>query len=129
MPYADLYRQTKVQEAVYETLTKEYELAKVSEAREIPSVKILDPANVPQEKSYPPRLQMAILGALLGCLLCAGTLGLRFQWDRIDDNDPWKKFARQMFATTKASIIRMRRGDSPVKSWKSAGESDPTTAQ
>ena len=37
--YADLYRQTKVQEAVYETLTQEYELAKVQEAKEIPTVK------------------------------------------------------------------------------------------
>src|SRR5436190_20881851 len=29
VPYADLYRRTKVQEAVFETLTKDYELAKV----------------------------------------------------------------------------------------------------
>ena len=33
--YADLYRRTKIQEAVLETLTKEYELAKVQEVKEI----------------------------------------------------------------------------------------------
>jgi uncharacterized protein involved in exopolysaccharide biosynthesis len=35
--YADLYRQTKIQETVYELLTEQYELAKVQEAKEIPT--------------------------------------------------------------------------------------------
>src|SRR5207249_1950491 len=38
--YADLYRRTRVQEAVFESLTKEYELAKVQEVKEIPTVKV-----------------------------------------------------------------------------------------
>src|SRR6185312_14547545 len=40
--YADLYRQTKIQETVYELLTQQYELAKMQEAKEIPTVKVLD---------------------------------------------------------------------------------------
>ena len=36
--YADLYRREKTEEAVFETLTREYELAKVQEAKETPSV-------------------------------------------------------------------------------------------
>ena len=43
--YADLYQRTKIQETVYELLTQQYELAKVQEAKEIPSVKVLDPAS------------------------------------------------------------------------------------
>src|SRR5580700_1242907 len=35
--YADLYRRTKIEETVYELLTQQYELAKVQEAKEIPS--------------------------------------------------------------------------------------------
>jgi uncharacterized protein involved in exopolysaccharide biosynthesis len=54
--YADLYRRTKVQEAVYEVLTQEYELAKVQEVKEIPIVKVVDPADIPERKSFPPRL-------------------------------------------------------------------------
>src|SRR5439155_21388463 len=65
VPYADLYRGTKVQEAVFESLTQEYELAKVAEAKEIPSVKVLDPANVPERKSFPPRLAIMFLGTFL----------------------------------------------------------------
>ncbi len=41
--YADLYRETKIQEAVLETLTREYEMAHVKEAKKIPTVKVLDP--------------------------------------------------------------------------------------
>jgi capsule polysaccharide export protein KpsE/RkpR len=50
--YADLYRRTRVQEAVFETLTKEYEMAKVQEAKEIPTVKVLDTPNVPDRKPF-----------------------------------------------------------------------------
>src|SRR6266478_4709071 len=42
--YADYYRRAKIQETVYELLTEQYELAKVQEAKETPSVKVLDPA-------------------------------------------------------------------------------------
>ena len=60
--YADLYRRTRVQEAVFESLTKEYELAKVQEAKEIPTVKVLDSPNIPDKKSFPPRLAIMLLG-------------------------------------------------------------------
>jgi len=39
--YADLYRNAKLQEAIFETLTQGYELAKVQEAKESPSVKVI----------------------------------------------------------------------------------------
>src|SRR5207302_712190 len=42
--YYDLYRRVKIQEAVFETLTKQYEVAKIQEAKEIPSVRVLDVA-------------------------------------------------------------------------------------
>jgi uncharacterized protein involved in exopolysaccharide biosynthesis len=63
--YADLYRRTKVQEVVFETLTKQYELAKVQEAKEIPTVQVLDPADVPERKSFPPRMLIIITSTLL----------------------------------------------------------------
>ncbi len=51
--YADLYRTTKIQEAIFQTLTQEYELAKVQEAKETPSVKVLDPPDVPGRRVLP----------------------------------------------------------------------------
>ena len=46
----------KVQETVYDLLTQQYELARIQEAKEIPTVNVIDPANVPEKKSFPPRL-------------------------------------------------------------------------
>jgi len=43
----------QIQETVYELLTQQYELAKVQEAKEIPTVRVLDPAIVPTKKSFP----------------------------------------------------------------------------
>ncbi len=85
--YADLYRRTKIQEAVYETLTQEYELAKVQEVKETPSVKVLDVARIPEGKSFPPRTLIALLGTftafLLGMAWVLGGAAWR-QWDAQD---------------------------------------------
>src|SRR5215470_19928735 len=41
--WANLYREAKIQETVYELLVQEYEIAKIQEAKEIPTVNVLDP--------------------------------------------------------------------------------------
>jgi hypothetical protein len=63
--YADYYRRAKIQETVFEMLTEQYELAKVEEAKETPSVKVLDPGKIPEKKSSPPRLLLMFLGTFL----------------------------------------------------------------
>ena len=105
MTYADLYRQTKVQEAVFETLTQENELAKVQEAKETPSVKVLDPADVPERRSYPPRMLITILGT---CLAVAGAMTWIFlaaSWREIDQRDPRKILALEVFQTATSGIF------------------------
>jgi uncharacterized protein involved in exopolysaccharide biosynthesis len=102
--YADLYRRSKVQEAVYETLTQEYELAKVEEAKEIPSVKILDPANVPERKSFPPRLLIMFLGVCVSFALGAGWVFGSKGWHEADPRDPRKVFALEIFTAVKAEL-------------------------
>jgi len=54
--WADLYRRVKVQETVFELLTQQYELARIEEAKEIPTVNVIDAPDLPEEKSFPPRL-------------------------------------------------------------------------
>jgi capsule polysaccharide export protein KpsE/RkpR len=97
--YAELYRRTRIQEVVFETLTQQYELAKVQEAKETPSVKILDSARVPERKSFPPRQLIAALVALV--FLGAATFGVlvRSKWDEADANDPGKLLAQEVFQT------------------------------
>ena len=72
VPFADKLRRLKVEEAVFETLTKQYELAKVEEAKEVPSVKELDLPVVPEHKSFPPRLVIMVMGTFVRGILGRG---------------------------------------------------------
>ncbi len=110
--YADLYRRTRVQEAVFESLTKEYELAKVQEVKEIPAVKVLDSPNIPDKKSFPPRLVIMLLGTALVFGLATACVFGRTAWDQTDSKDPAKAFAQEVFTTMKASIPKFARNGS-----------------
>jgi hypothetical protein len=100
--YADYYRRAKVQETLYELLTEQYELAKVEEAKETPSVKALDPATLPEKKSYPPRLLIAEMGmALSFALSIAWILGVS-HWQEIDPTGPQKLAVQEVFAMIKS---------------------------
>jgi uncharacterized protein involved in exopolysaccharide biosynthesis len=102
--YTDLYRQTKIQEAVYETLTQQYELAKVQEAKETPTVKVLDPASHPERRSFPPRIPIMLLCATFGFAAGAFWVVARDRWDRTEAMDPRKMFAEEVFHSVKAQM-------------------------
>jgi len=93
--YADLYRRVKIDETVFELLTEAYELAKVQEAKETPSVKVLDAPRWPEKKSGPYRAGITALGGFLGLILgCAWILGPEY-WSKIDPKEPYKVFLSQ----------------------------------
>lgn len=103
--YLDLYRRSKVDDAVFELLTKEYEIAKIQEAREAPAAQVLDPALVPGKKSSPHRLLIMLAGLLAGFVLACGYLVLRLVWDSTEDGDPRKLFLQDVFSTMKAKTV------------------------
>src|SRR5208282_4518310 len=105
--YADLYRQTKIQETVYELLTQQYELAKVQEAKEVPSVKVLDAAVVPTKKSFPPRGLLTVAGAGFALFAMCAWILVRQAWREIDPNDPGKQFAMEVASTLRADALRL----------------------
>jgi capsule polysaccharide export protein KpsE/RkpR len=100
--WSDLYRRTRIQEAVLEVLTKEYEMAKVQEAKEIPTVKVLDIAHIPDKKSFPPRLAFIVLGTILGLSFAGAWVLGNETWQGTDAKDPRKMFAQEVFATIMA---------------------------
>lgn len=102
--YADLFRQTKIQETVFELLTQQYELAKVQEAKEIPTVKVLDEALVPTKKSYPSRTAITLLGTLLGIALAMTWVVGKTFWQAVDVNDPRRVFAVEVFSAIQAQL-------------------------
>lgn len=89
--YADLYRRVKVQEAVFELLTQQYEMSRLEEAKDIPVVRVIDRPGIPERKSFPHRV---ILSAVLTFLAFAATsafLLLRERWASVDNADPRKR--------------------------------------
>jgi uncharacterized protein involved in exopolysaccharide biosynthesis len=104
VPYADLYRRMKVQEAVFETLTQQYELAKVEEAKETPSVKVLDPPDLPEKKSFPPRIVIVLVGTMLACLFAVAWVLAHRAWDAIESTDARKIFAYQVWGDVRAGL-------------------------
>ena len=106
--YADLYREVKLREVVFETLTQQYEMAKIAEAKEIPSVKILDPANLPEKKSGPPRLLITLLGAILSFALGAAFVIGKGAWKQVDLDDPRKAFAAEVWDDTRPARAELQ---------------------
>lgn len=111
--YADLLRSTKVQEAVFEALTQEDELAKVEEAKETPNVRVLDPPEVPQKKSSPPRFLIIAVGLILGLAFGAAFVLGGSAWVTVSPDDPRKIIAKQIWSDINAGLQWKTRNGSP----------------
>jgi hypothetical protein len=125
--YADLYRRTKTQEMLFDTLTQEYELARAQEAKALPTVKVLDPPSIPEKKSYPPRLLFVILGTVLALACGVAWVFGRRSWEQIDPSNPGKVLALEVLGAVHAAMPwtsrnRFWRGTS---SRKTGGHVDP----
>jgi uncharacterized protein involved in exopolysaccharide biosynthesis len=94
--WADLYRRVKVQETVFELLHQQYELARIQEAKEIPTVNVIDPANYPEKKSFPPRLAIIALGFTLSFAGACAWLIVAEKWQQINPDDPRKALATEV---------------------------------
>lgn len=73
LQYGRLFRELKVQETLYTLLTSQYEQAKITEARDTPTVQVLD-APVPADKHIKPRIFFnTVMAGLVG-------LGVALAW-------------------------------------------------
>lgn len=102
--YAELYRNNKIQETVFELLTQQCELAKVQEAKETPSVKVLDVAKPPEKKSFPPRLLIMFMGTFFAIMIGSIWLLARSSWRSIDSDHPGKQLVMDTYTTIKADL-------------------------
>lgn len=67
LEYIRRTRDVKYHEALFEIIAKQYEAARLDEARDSP-LQILDRASVPDTKSSPPRLLIMVIGLVIGTL-------------------------------------------------------------
>lgn len=70
--YARLYQNVQLAGAVYETVVKQHEAARLSEKAEEPIFFVIDPPTVPHKKSAPSTSVSLVTGLLLGFLLGLG---------------------------------------------------------
>jgi capsule polysaccharide export protein KpsE/RkpR len=94
--WADLFRETKVQETVYGLLTEQYEMAKIEEAKETPVVKVLDAAVVPEKKSGPARLLIILMGTVVAIMAGSGWVLGSAAWRDMDSEDPRKQLGQEI---------------------------------
>ncbi|HEY1203925.1 MAG: Wzz/FepE/Etk N-terminal domain-containing protein [Bryobacteraceae bacterium] len=68
LEYLRKMRDFKYQETLFELLAKQYESARIDEAREAPLVQVVDSAVAPDRKSWPPRTLFVLVGGLLALI-------------------------------------------------------------
>ncbi|MGO8797266.1 MAG: GumC family protein [Candidatus Sulfotelmatobacter sp.] len=81
MEYLRKYRDLKYQETVYELLAKEFEIAKLDEAREGSIIQVVDAPVVPDKRSSPHRLIIIIGSTVLAFFLAIFWLLLRRRFE------------------------------------------------
>jgi uncharacterized protein involved in exopolysaccharide biosynthesis len=97
--YANLYRHVRVQEAVFDLLSAEYETARIQEAKDIGTVSVVDFAGWPEQKSFPIR-RYFMLGGTFGALLIASLLLLiKKTWNELDEGGDLKLVAHHVRAS------------------------------
>ena len=101
--YADLYRQVSMQESIYETLTKQLELAKVQESKEIPPIKVLDEPQVPERKSSPHRATIVLLVVLASSFAGITWIIACKLWEITDASHPVKAVGLTVLHTIRGS--------------------------
>jgi uncharacterized protein involved in exopolysaccharide biosynthesis len=107
--YSDLYRQTKIQEAIYEFLTQQYETAKIDEAKELPSVRVMDPAVAPEKKSSPHRVLIWISSVLGSVVLTAFWVLGKNSWEQMPMDDSRRLLAADVAAEIRRGLRKLTR--------------------
>jgi uncharacterized protein involved in exopolysaccharide biosynthesis len=70
MEYVRRFRDVKYQEVVFELMAKQFEIAKIDEARDTWVVQVLDQAVPPDRKSKPKRALIVIVATFAAVIVC-----------------------------------------------------------
>jgi uncharacterized protein involved in exopolysaccharide biosynthesis len=100
MEYLRKLRDVKYYETIYELIAKQFEMAKLDEARQGAVIQVADVAVPPDKKSFPPRLILTILALVLGFMAACGWCVFRERLERMK-RDP---AARQRLEDLRATL-------------------------
>ncbi len=114
LEYARLYRDVEVLSNVYLFLVQELEAAKLQEARDTPTVQILDEPAPPERKSRPRRTVMVIVAALIGLIVGSAMAFFLEFLSTSDQSNPTRRTLDAAIAAFRGDVARMRgRGSGP----------------
>ena len=83
--YVRLMREFKIQESLFEILTKQYEMAKLSEAKDILPFQVILKARMPEKKSKPARAKIVIMSTFAVFLFSLLLAFVRENFDRMSE--------------------------------------------
>lgn len=99
--WADLYRRVHIHETVFELLSQEYEITRIEEVKELPTVSVIDPPSWPEKKSYPPRRWIVLGMTMVALFTTAIGLLVRRGWYELRPEDPRKILGSRIWQTVK----------------------------
>ena len=91
-------RELKLQETLLEGMIRQYELAKLDEAKEGPVLQQVDVALVPDYKSKPSRAMIVLASTLLGLMASAVWVAWRRYSRLVRENNPQAQAARELLS-------------------------------
>jgi len=74
--YVRLMRDFKIKESLMELLTKQYEMAELSEAKDVSTIQVIQSAKVPERKSSPARTRIVFFSTFF--VFCTSVLAAFF---------------------------------------------------
>ena len=81
LEYARKFREVRYHETLFELLSKQYDAARIDEARAAPSVQVVDRAIPPDKKTGPPRMILTLgvgaIGLFFACIVSLAAHSLR----------------------------------------------------
>ncbi|MGZ4875857.1 MAG: GumC family protein [Candidatus Angelobacter sp.] len=106
--YAELYREAKIQEAVYAFVTQQFEMARIQEAKELPIVRVMD-AGVASEKRSSPIRSLIVAGSVFGAFLlaCCWVVG-KNRWQQVPMDDPYRLLAADVAGEFRSVLGKFR---------------------
>jgi uncharacterized protein involved in exopolysaccharide biosynthesis len=106
--YADMVREVKIQEVVYENLVKQYEISKVEEVKETPRLRVIDNGKVASRRSSPKLSMLLVLCVWGGFTVGVVSIEVRSRWQRTSADNPWKSLGLRVSDDVRKAFVRLR---------------------
>jgi len=88
--YLFLQRDIEVQKTIYQLLMQQYEQAKIQEAKDSPTIQVLDPPSLAQKRTKPKRAIIVITSAIVSFFLSLLIMWIKEFPQNLQKTDPEK---------------------------------------